>query len=403
MSHRSASYDVRWLLLGAVIASVSASDAADVQIHGFIGQGYVLTSDNGYYDPATSDGGSLDFREIGLNVVCRPEERLRLGIQLLSQDMGRLYNNDIAIDWANAVYTLPVQDWEADLKVGRIRTGHALYNDFRDLDLSRTSVFLPESVYYNSWRRLYIALDGFGTEVRSPATGFGSFSLGAVYGTQQVKADDPILEAYGGTVASSDIERQWGLQFSWMPVEGLVLKQSLLSIDNWTIEFAPGDAAAEGSPLSDDSPWYREFTSSLEYTDGRLLLAGEFIYWTTKGLSHYTGAAPDTVEVDDWRQSGYGGYISAGWEFTPRWKAQLLVQAHNMEYSGSYLGGYGDTDQTRSAGVAASWSITPHWLLKGELQRIKGLYFLRGADQPTPDEYQSEYWTLFALKTSFDF
>lgn len=390
------------VLLLAALAHATAGESADVQIHGFIGQGYVLTSDNGYYDPATSDGGSLDFREIGVNVVCRPEEHLRLGIQLLSQDMGRLYNNDITIDWANAVYTLPVRDWEADLKVGRIRTGHALYNDFRDLDLSRTSVFLPESVYYNSWRRLYIALDGIGTEVRSPATRIGSFVFGAVFGTQQVPADDPMLESYGEVVDASDIKQQWGVQLSWIPIEGLVLKQSLFAIDDWNTEFSPADPSAEGSLLRDESPIDREFVTSLEYSDGPLCLASEFIWWNVEGVSSYTGAAPDTVETDDWRQSGYGGYASLGWEFTPSWKAQVLFQAHNMKSSGTYPDDYSSSNQTRAAGAAASWSITPHWLLKAELQRIKGTYFLRAVDQPS-GETVSEYWTLFALKTSFDF
>ena len=390
-------------LLAATVAGAAAGDSADVQIHGFIGQGYVLTSDNGYYDPATSDGGSLDFREIGLNVVCRPEERLRLGIQIMSQDMGRVYNNELAIDWANAVYTLPVRDWETDFKVGRIRTGHGLYNDFRDLDLSRTSVFLPESVYYNSWRRLYIALDGIGTEVRSPETGLGTFGFGAVYGTQQIPADDPILEVYEETVGSSDLESQWGVQLSWMPIEGLTIKQSLLVLKDWTIDFSPADATVEGSLLSDDSPTYEEWISSLEYIQGRFSLASEFTYWSNEGVSTYTGATPDTTLSDAWKQTGYGGYLSVGWEFTPSWKAQVLIQAHNMDYSGTYPEPYADSDQTRAVGAAACWSITPHWLLKGEVQRVKGVYFLRSADQPTPGEFESEYWTLFALKTSFDF
>jgi len=391
------------LVLGGFQAGLAAGDAVDVQIHGFIGQGYVLTSDNGYYHPATGDGGSLDFREIGLNVICRPEERLRLGIQIMSQDMGRVYNNALSIDWANAVYTLPLQGWEADLKVGRIRTGHGLYNDFRDLDLSRISVFLPESVYYNSWRRLYLALDGIGAEIRSPDTRFGSFRIGAVFGTQQVPADDPMLEVYEETVDASELKRQWGVQLSWLPSEGLTLKLSMLGLDEWNTTFAPADPDAEGSLLADDSPRYDELIASLEYNQGGLSIASEFVWWSNQGRSSYRGAAPEEVESDDWKQSGYGGYLSAGWEFTPAWRAQVLLQAHNLRYAGSYPEDYAFTDQTRAVGAAASWSITPHWLLKAEVQRIKGMYFLRAADQPTPGAYESDDWTLFVVKTSFDF
>lgn len=386
--------------LCAVVAH--AADPSPVQVHGFIGLGYVLTDENGYYDPDTSDGGSIDFHEVAINLVCRPEERLRLGVQIISQDMGRLYNNELSIDWANAVYTLPVAGWEADLKFGRIRTGHALYNDFRDIDLSRTSVFLPESVYYNGWRRLYLALDGVGLELRSPATRAGSFKFGAVYGNQQVPDDDPMLEAYAETVDASDLERQWGVQATWMPVEGLTLKQSFLQIEDWDTVFAPADPDAPGALLQDRSPLYQESVTSVELLAGAWSFASEVITWTSAGTSDYTGATPGSIDHDDWEQSGVGGYATVGWEAGERWRVQAMAQAHNFRSSGSYGGGYASSDQTRSIGAAASWSITAHWLLKAELQRVKGTYFLRSSDQPEPGD-SSEHWSLFALKTSFDF
>lgn len=386
--------------LVALAAALPGADLGEVEVHGFISQGYVRTNANGYYDPSTCDGGSIEFREIGLNVVARPEERLRLGIQVMSQDMGRLYNNALAIDWANAVYTQPLADWELDLKVGRIRTGHALYNDYRDLDLSRTSVFLPESVYYNSWRRLYLALDGVGMELRSPATRFGSFRLGAVYGKQQIPTNDPTLEPWEETVAASEMERQWGVQLTWMPSEGVVLKQSLLAMDNWNTVFAPADPTLPDALLSDDDPLYHEWVTSLECSYNAVVVAGECIFWDSHGVSQYRAATPTTVYEDVWTQSGFGGYLAVSWEFRPDWKAAILVQSHNQRTTGN---GYGGLDQTRSVGVAASWSITSHWLIKAEMQRIKGTYFLRAADQPTPGQFESEYWTLFALKTAFDF
>lgn len=374
---------------------LDAADLDSVQVHGFISQGYVRTNANGYYDPATSDGGSLDFREMALNVVAQPEDRLRLGIQIISQDMGRLYNNELAIDWAHAVFTQTIGDGQIQFRAGRIKTGHALYNNYRDLDLSRATVFLPECVYFNSWRKFYTAIDGVGLELRSPATALGSFDLGVIYGNQQIPADDPSLSVYGETVDSSRLERQWGVQATWRPVSDLLLKVSFLSFDNWNTTFAPADTTPPDAILSDASPYYREVVASTEYTNDAWQVAGEMIYWTSKGVTTYTGG------TSAWTQAGIGGYAMATWEFHPRWKAAVVAQAHNMRTTDEW---YGDGfDQTRAIGTAACYSVTGHWLVKAELQRIQGVYFLRGADQPTPYEYESRFWTMFALRTTFDF
>jgi len=382
----------------ACATAVPAADLDTVQIHGFISQGYVRTSDNGYYTPDTADGGSLEFREIALTVLAQPEERLRIGIQLMSQDMGDIYNNEVAIDWASAVWTQPFGGWEGDFKVGRIKMGHALYNDYRDLDFSRTTVFLPECVYFNSWRRLYVALDGVGVALRSPDMAAGRVELNAVYGTQQIATDDPVMAGYEGyNLTSTDFERQWAVQLAWHPVDDLQLKLSLLAIDEWDT-YAQSTGADD--LISDTSPFYYEWVASLEWTRGPFQLASEGIFWDSEGTSTYDDGASGTY-TSAWSQTGIGGYLSLSYEVAQDWRVAVIGQAHNMVYTDQVWGD--SSDQTRSCGIATSYAISDHWLVKGEFDYVNGVYFLRGVDQPVPGVFDTDEWTLLALRTTFDF
>jgi len=54
-----------------------------LQIHGFVSQGFLLTSANDYL--ADSSRGSFEFSEVGLNVTLPATDRLTLGLQVFSR------------------------------------------------------------------------------------------------------------------------------------------------------------------------------------------------------------------------------------------------------------------------------------------------------------------------------
>ncbi len=59
-----------------------------LQLHGFLSQGYVKTSDNRFFGP--SDDSSWDFREIGANLSYQPRPDLLFAGQLLSRTAGEI-------------------------------------------------------------------------------------------------------------------------------------------------------------------------------------------------------------------------------------------------------------------------------------------------------------------------
>ena len=72
-----------------------------VDIHGFISQGYLVSSYQDFYFAKTSDG-TFEFNEIGLNFGTQVTDELRMGIQFLARDLGDFGNDEIYIDYALA-------------------------------------------------------------------------------------------------------------------------------------------------------------------------------------------------------------------------------------------------------------------------------------------------------------
>lgn len=170
-------------LFAALILTVMAGNsfAQDINIHGFVSQGYIQSSANQFLVQSTE--GSYEFNEFAINATANPVPKLRVGAQFLGRDLGTVGNNIVAIDWAFGDYRW--RDW-LGVRVGKIKQAHGLYNTGRDVDLLRTSIFLPQSVYYEEGRELmlsYSGIDLYGTRNIGP---LGRLSYEAFVGTKSV-------------------------------------------------------------------------------------------------------------------------------------------------------------------------------------------------------------------------
>ena len=76
--------------------------AEDVDIHGFLAQGYLKTDKNNFL--ADTEDGTFEFNEMGINFVTGVTDRLRIGIQFFARDIGDLGNDEIVLDWGYGDY-----------------------------------------------------------------------------------------------------------------------------------------------------------------------------------------------------------------------------------------------------------------------------------------------------------
>ena len=140
------------MLIGAGAQVLHAADDLGLQIHGFVSQGYLVTEGNNYLGE-TEDGGTLNFNEFAVNVTATPINNLRIGVQIFARSVGDYGADTPEIDWAYADYHLTD---DLGVTVGRFKIPHGLYNESRDLDMTRTEVFLPMSVYSTRLRDVYL-------------------------------------------------------------------------------------------------------------------------------------------------------------------------------------------------------------------------------------------------------
>ncbi len=129
-----------------------------IQLNGFISQGYLLSTENDFI-PESAKNGSFEFSELGLTFSVDVSKKLRLGFQVLARDFGPIGNHNIELAWGFADYRLSDA---FGLRVGRIKTPMGLYNEIRDTDPLFPVVILPQSIYDESFRTVFIAYNGLG-------------------------------------------------------------------------------------------------------------------------------------------------------------------------------------------------------------------------------------------------
>ena len=124
-------------------STLLAQDLSDIQIHGFVSQGFLYSSKNNFYTMATSDGsarwtdGVISFNE-------SLSDKLRIGIQFHVYQFGELGGPNLQIDWASGDYRASDR---ARFVAGKVKTVTGLFNDSQDVDAVQLWALLPEGIY----------------------------------------------------------------------------------------------------------------------------------------------------------------------------------------------------------------------------------------------------------------
>src|SRR5690242_13251423 len=154
----------------------------NLQIHGFASQSWLKSSDNNVFGKSSSDSGSIDFRELGLNASMLPLTNVQISAQMMSRPAGAGGPGNIRLDYGFVDYTFFTRETsQVGIRLGRMKTPLGFYNATRDVPFTRPSILLPQSIYFDRTRKLALAADGahlYG-EYRSNM-GNISFQAGAV-------------------------------------------------------------------------------------------------------------------------------------------------------------------------------------------------------------------------------
>jgi hypothetical protein len=368
-----------------ILGNAFAFDADQIKIHGFVSQGY-LKSDSNNYNFAETEDGTFQFNEMGINFTSQLSDNLRMGIQLLSRDLGDYGNNDVSIDWAFGDYRF--RNW-LGLRAGKMKRAFGLYNRIRDIEAARTSIFLPPSLYTESGRDVQSATTGIGIYGTLP----WGFDYEIQYGTTAADKDSAIVamiaHGFGSKAENVDADENFIANIEWnTPLEGLKL----------------------GFTYSPDFSWAQTMnTGILDFSYEQFVFSAEFLYHGLACAAEYKQAESEAVFNQDiklYAMTAENYYLMMNYRFSEWFQ---LGSYYSVTYPDKNdRDGEGFIKQGRPAARAwmkdfamtARFDMSDNWIFKLEGHIMDGLSeeFVQ-----TPDNEASEDWFLFAAKVTFSF
>ena len=123
----------------------------DWQAHGFLSQGYTYTSGNDFFGNSQGDG-SLDFTELGLNVLGHPWPNLLIAAQGVYRNAVGSDQEAFRLDYANLDYHLPLGEAVTlGVRLGRVKNPIGLYNETRDVIWTGQACCCPSPSISTLW------------------------------------------------------------------------------------------------------------------------------------------------------------------------------------------------------------------------------------------------------------
>jgi hypothetical protein len=366
-----------------------------VDLHGFVSQGFLLSTDYNYLADDTTDG-SFQFFEAALNASISPFPRTRFAAQGFAFEVGDVGNYKPMLDYALVEYTF---DDLLGFRGGRIRRPQGIYWHILDVDVARTSVLLPQGMYDARWRDFGAAVDGGEIFGNVPLNGGGALSYELYAGVSRPTTDGGLarlllsLLPLGSTVDHFNSPFTTGAQLWFMtPLDGLRAGLSYQRHFDYKTEFTislpppPLGPGPIGSALAMDIDIGH---LSLEYLWNRWTFQAEYQRSWLRNPS-------ETLEPDTW-------YAGAAYRFN-RW---FEAGAYYTEYYSEVMDRDGSNRPVASdafqkdAALSLRFDPVDWWTLKLEGHCIHGTALLRDNEHnPTRN---SDVWWMLTVKTTFSF
>jgi hypothetical protein len=367
------------------------------RLHGFVSQGFLLSSGNNYL--AMSKSGSFEFSEVGLNVTVPLSDRLRLGMQLFSQDLGPLGNYSAKFDWYYLDYKW--KDWFG-IRVGRIKVPLGLYNDTQDVDAARNAALLPQSVYPAQNRDYLLAQTGAELYGFIDLKQGGALDYRAYAGT--IFLDLTNVPGNALLIRNLVVPYVLGGRLMWeTPLTGLRVGVSAEALELDAVVLSRTSTQTAGSTdtvLHDSKPATVAVDAlltvgSLEYIYGDFNFAAEYSRWFIDERTSDQHVVPIPAALA--HSVSERAYVMSSYRVTPWFQpgAYYSMLYNNVEHR------EGRENQQHDYAATLRFDLTDWWLLKLEGHYIYGTGALNSAmnyDQKlstlTPN------WGLLVLKTT---
>lgn len=377
------------------IGDVSLLMAGEVDIHGFISQGYLKSDKNNYL--AGTDDGTFQFNEMGINFTTYATRRLKIGCQFFARDLGDVGNDEIVVNWAFAEYNF--KNW-LGFRSGLLKGPFGFYNDTRDYDSLRTEILLPGSVYNELFRDGNNSAKGiefFGTQSIGPM-GMVKYQLLTV--DTQIPDDSGTVKIVAlsnpniTNITNIDVGHVYIAYFQWFPpLDGLRLAGTCYTLD---YKF---DALFSGAlPVRVDTTSAKWYVVSAEYTWNDLTLSAEnYIFDTDVAIHLLSDGMPKIADMDKESKESY--FLKLSYRLTDWLEAGYYYSRATPHFSMESGATNKDAEKLEDNCLSFRFDINPSWLVKLEAHLMNGEYGVG----PDDDGRTYSEWMLFGAKMTFAF
>jgi len=367
------------------------------QVHGFLSQGYILTTNNNFFG-SSERGGSLDFTEIGVNASWTPLPRLQFAAQGLFRRAGAGHDSDFELDFGLMDYAVvSTADRQLGFRLGRIKNPLGLYNDTRDVAFTRPSILLPESIYLDNLREVFVSSDGaqmYG-ELRSR---WGDLSL--ELGASLPRADDLDFEL---AIFQQNFPGRFENELSYLgrltyQLDGGRYK---LAVSGARVNTTYEPRLLPPQDLQAGSDLFELLILSAQYNGEHWGFTSEYALRHTEDQGFGSGR--------DIAFTGESYYFQGMYRASPKWEAFLrydVFYANRDDRDGAQAEAlFGIPSQNLFAKdwtIGARYYVTPTVMVAAEYHHVYGAGWLPRQDNPDLTATDKK-WDLFALLVSYRF
>jgi hypothetical protein len=360
-----------------------------VQVHGFLSQGFIHTSDNNFFGHS-DDSLSTDFRELGINGSWSALPDLQLAMQVVWRDAGQTDEDGLRIDYGLANYNfLSTESSLLAIRAGRVPTPLGFYNETRDVAATRPSIFLPQSIYFDVNRNLALSADG-GYLYGEHRTDMGDFSFN--FGLVIPRTNDPdfmsvILNGDPGSVEGDT---------SWV---GRIAYNSPGDQVRLGVTYADflSDFHSAVQPLNQGSFHFNPLILSAQYNAEKWSLTAEYALRRTR---------LDYFKVPDFGFTGQSYYIQGTYRFTDQLEGLVRYDELVWDLDDQYGYTFPDKRVPPFSRYARDWTfglryeILPSLLMSAEYHHINGTGWLSRLENT---QGETQRWDIFAFLLSYNF
>lgn len=131
------------VIVSACAGIAIAQDLSSIQVHGFVTQGLLYSSNNNYLS-TNSNTGSMQWTDGAVSFGDAINDKVRVGIQLHMYQLGEFGGPQVEVDWVSGDFK-PSE--HLGFRVGKVKTPYGLFNDSQDVDAVFLWSLLPEPFY----------------------------------------------------------------------------------------------------------------------------------------------------------------------------------------------------------------------------------------------------------------